>query len=250
MNKITTVFFDLGNTLVNYHRGKLTDEEKDFLGLKQMYEFLSSFDKTLTFLKLFEGFYLKWIEKLNDREYKDTEYDVVSFLLSVLSENCRNKIKKEQIVLAFKAFHEPTARFVEYEENLASTLSNLKNKNLKLAIISNTPIPGYCHNETLKKLNLLQYFENKFYSYDLDFKKPNKKIFEYAVNQTNSKFEESVFVGDSLKKDIAPALNLKMKAVFLNNKGIELPDEISSNKNFLGTLNRLSDLEKIIPDFI
>ncbi len=241
-NKIETIFFDLGNTLLNYHKGKLSDDEKDFLGLKKLYEYLKSFDDSLTFTKLYEDFYIAWINKLSDRDSRRTEYNATNFLLNALDENARSKISNNEIVQAFKIFHEPNMRFVECESDLSETLLALQNKNIKLGIISNTPIAGYCHDETLKSLDLLKFFDRRFYSYDLNFKKPSREIFAHAVRWTDTKFEDSLFVGDSLQKDIIPALSVDMKAVFLNNKNTVVPKEIMAHKNFLGEINKLSQL--------
>ncbi len=245
-NKIEAIFFDLGNTLVNYHKGKLSDEEKDFLGLKNLYEYLKSFDDSLTFTKLYEDFYITWLNKLSDRKSRRTEYNVNNFLLDSLNETARRRITEKEIISALKIFHEPNMRFVECEDDLSETLLSLQNKKIKFAIVSNSPIPGYCHDETLKKLDLLKFFDKRFYSYDLNFKKPSRKIFAYAVRCSDTKFEYSVFVGDSLNNDIIPALSVDMKAVFLNNKNIVVPNEISSNENFLAEINKLSDLRNII----
>ncbi len=241
-NKIASIFFDFGNTLVHYHNGKLSDNEKDFIGIKQMYEFLKNFDNELSFTKLYEDFYLKWAEKLKTRNICKTEYNALDFLLPVLNSKFKNQITDTQIISAFKYFHEPTVRFAECEKNIINTLQNLKNKNFKLGIISNSPIPGYCHDETLEYLGILEYFENRFYSYDLNFKKPDKKIFDYAMNESNSKFQESIFIGDSLELDIIPALKFNMKAILLNSKGIYIPDKIYRNNNFCGEIKYLKEL--------
>ncbi len=242
LDMVDTIFFDLGNTLVNYHKGKLSDEEKDFLGLKKMYEYLKRFDDNLTFTKLHEDFYIKWLNKLSDRDSRQVEYNVNSFLLKAMPETARNKITEDEIVKAFKIFHEPNIRFVECEDDLAETLSALRKKKMKLAIISNSPIPGYCHDETLKSLDLLKFFNKRFYSYDLNFKKPSREIFAYAIRCVDTKFKDSIFIGDSLKKDIIPALSVNMKAVFLNNRNTIVPEEVTNNKNFLGEVNSLSEL--------
>lgn len=244
-NSIETIFFDLGNTLINYHRGRLSDEEKDFLGIKKMCDFLSDFDNELTFDKLYKNFYLAWLEKLKLRPFQLKEYDVFKFLYDALSNEGKNNINEEHLVIAFKSFHEPNIRFVEYDKNLEYILSLLKNKKIKLGIISNSPIPGYCHDETLRKINILKYFENRFYSYDLNFRKPNKEIFNYAIKNMNTSFSKSIFIGDSLEIDVIPALNLNMKVIWVNNKKLNVPNEIICNENFLGEINKISELKNI-----
>ena len=56
--------------------------------------------------------------------------------------------------------------------------------------------------------------------------KPSKDIFELALKRANVKPSEAVYVGDSWESDIAPAVNLGMKAVWLNRYGAKNPNPL------------------------
>ena len=46
--------------------------------------------------------------------------------------------------------------------------------------------------------------------------KPDPRIFEFAINEVGFKPEEIVFVGDSLKLDIEPALSMGIDAILVD----------------------------------
>jgi len=46
--------------------------------------------------------------------------------------------------------------------------------------------------------------------------KPQKEIFEYAMNKAGAKLEESIMIGDNLEADIQGAINAGMDSVFVN----------------------------------
>jgi putative hydrolase of the HAD superfamily len=55
-------------------------------------------------------------------------------------------------------------------------------------------------------------------------KKPCKEIFEVALKRADVKASEAVYVGDSWSHDVLPAVNVGMKAVWLNRYGLKCPN--------------------------
>lgn len=51
--------------------------------------------------------------------------------------------------------------------------------------------------------------------------KPEREIFEYAMNQTGASVEESIMIGDSLEVDIAGAMGVGMDQIHVNYNGME-----------------------------
>jgi putative hydrolase of the HAD superfamily len=47
-------------------------------------------------------------------------------------------------------------------------------------------------------------------------KKPNPKIFEYAVAVANAQKEQSIMIGDCIEADVNGALNFGMDAILFN----------------------------------
>jgi putative hydrolase of the HAD superfamily len=51
--------------------------------------------------------------------------------------------------------------------------------------------------------------------------KPEREIFEYAMNRTGASVEESIMIGDSLEVDIAGAMGVGMDQIHVNYSGLE-----------------------------
>jgi 5'-nucleotidase len=56
------------------------------------------------------------------------------------------------------------------------------------------------------------------------YRKPSREIFEVALKRAKAKPCEAVYVGDSWVSDVLPAVNVGMKAVWLNRYGLKCPD--------------------------
>ena len=95
-----------------------------------------------------------------------------------------------------------------------STLSALVAKGYKLGIIANQK-PGTA--ERLESWGLHQYFDVIAASAELGYAKPDKEIFEKALELAGCTAEESVMVGDRLDNDMIPAKAIGMKTVWIKN---------------------------------
>ncbi|XHH08546.1 MAG: HAD family hydrolase [Candidatus Bathyarchaeia archaeon] len=101
---------------------------------------------------------------------------------------------------------------------LLTTLMNYA----KLGVISNGQIDQEMEKLKACKIDkLLDYFiiyENDCY------KKPCKQLFEIALEKMDVTPANAVYVGDSWKCDILPAVDVGIKAVWLNRYGLENPN--------------------------
>ena len=90
---------------------------------------------------------------------------------------------------------------------------------------------GYCNNPIqiglisnfdsrleiiLKELDLYKYFNCLAYSGKVGFSKPDYKIFQYALKELNVLPEESIYIGDSLKIDYEPAMELGIETLLID----------------------------------
>ncbi len=86
--------------------------------------------------------------------------------------------------------------------------------------------------KVLGREKLLHYFDPVVISKDVGFRKPNSRIFEYALNKIGVKPENAVFVGDSYAQDVLGAKQAGMKAVWLadeRNWSLRSFDAVASN---------------------
>ena len=84
----------------------------------------------------------------------------------------------------------------------------------RLFILSN----GFREIQSQKMQNagLAPYFERILLSEDISIQKPHKKIFDYALKNTNSRRSESLMIGDSFEADIEGAQNARMDQLWFN----------------------------------
>jgi putative hydrolase of the HAD superfamily len=97
-------------------------------------------------------------------------------------------------------------------------------KKYSLHIISN----GF-KESTLTKMEvsgLNPYFSNVIISEDVGINKPDKAIFEYALDKARALKHESIMIGDSIEADIRGAQGFGMKAIYFNPMNKELPEDV------------------------
>ena len=110
-------------------------------------------------------------------------------------------------------WYEPLSNLARIEPNIKQTLTELKRPGLKLGIVSNTFVNGYSLEKHLQQLGLLEFFNVRVYSHEFEFRKPDVRIFEAAAKRVSEPTENIMFVGDSIYRDIRPALKIGMYAV-------------------------------------
>jgi putative hydrolase of the HAD superfamily len=124
-------------------------------------------------------------------------------------------------------FEDDYVRITPYKKNLfrgsEKVLAYLQQK-YTLHIISN----GF-KESTLIKMDvsgLNPYFTNVIISEDVGINKPDKAIFEYALDKAKALKHESIMIGDSIEADIRGAQGFGMKAIYFNPLNKELPEDV------------------------
>lgn len=95
-----------------------------------------------------------------------------------------------------------------------STLAALIQMGYKLGIIANQKLGTA---ERLENWGLRQYFDVIVSSAEIGYAKPDKRIFEKALEIAGCTARESVMVGDRLDNDMIPAKALGMRTVWIKN---------------------------------
>ncbi len=98
----------------------------------------------------------------------------------------------------------------------------------------------------LKEFGILQYIDLIIASAEEGVAKPDKRIFEIALNRANCKPQHAVMVGDRIDNDIIPAKELGMKTVRIK-QGFGKYWKITSEREQADyEVDNLSELLKII----
>lgn len=93
-------------------------------------------------------------------------------------------------------------------------LSALQQKGYRLGIIANQKLGTA---ERLEKWGLRKYFDIIVASAEIGYAKPDRRIFEIAVDLADSIPQECVMIGDRLDNDIIPAKSIGMTTVWIKN---------------------------------
>ena len=86
---------------------------------------------------------------------------------------------------------------------------------------------------------LTSYFKEIITSEKAGSLKPNKEIFEFALNVTSAEVGESIMIGDNIEADIKGAMSAGLDTVFVNHLRIETDVQPTY------TIHHLKELEEI-----
>lgn len=104
------------------------------------------------------------------------------------------------------------------------TILNTIKQHVKVGIITN----GSTQRQKAKILNsgLNSYFDTIIISEEVGMTKPDKRIFELALDELNVQPEDVLFVGDHLEKDISGCQHAHMKGIWFNPQRIKNDTDI------------------------
>ncbi len=93
----------------------------------------------------------------------------------------------------------------------------------------------------LKNSGLSPYIEKMILSEDAGIQKPHKKIFDFALKNTNARRRESLMIGDSWEADIVGAHDSKIDQLWLNPAGLPARDFVPTF-----TVKSLTEIKNIL----
>lgn len=240
MDGVKAIFFDMGNTLLHFHYGE-SDDEKDSKGLLYVTEYLRKYNEDIEYNEVKQEFYDKWMEGIKDRKETYKEYPIEDFLNNFLKKYGFS-LNLLQCIEAINLFYTDYREQIYFEESICDTLVAIKSKGYKIGIISNTCYYDEVMKDCFKKAKIYDYIDNFTFSYSLRIGKPDKHIFETAIGAMKINPVQAVMVGDSLEKDIKPALDFGMKTIWLNHKKSDIKSNIIPDIE----ISSLSELHKYI----
>ena len=103
------------------------------------------------------------------------------------------------------------------------TLQYLQSK-YTLHLISN----GFRESQDVKisGTNIGGYFQHVIISEVIGVNKPDKAIFQHALDLAGATKSKSLMIGDSVEADVRGALDFGMDAIYFNPAGLEKPDDV------------------------
>ena len=227
MTNINHVFFDLDHTLWDFDRNSALTFEKIFQ--------MNNVDLPLDdFLKVYEPINFAYWKLYREQRVSKSDlrygrlrdaFDALNFypddvLIYELSEAYIEHLTTVNFLF------EGTIEILEY----------LK-KSYALHIITN----GFeeAQIKKLKNSKIEGFFKTVTNSEMVGVKKPNPKIFNFALKAANAKAHQSVMIGDSIEADIEGAEGVGMQTVFFDSK-----DEIGTYSKL--KINKLEQLKQLL----
>jgi putative hydrolase of the HAD superfamily len=211
--KIKGVIFDMDNTLFDFIEAKIAacTAIVEYIGIGEPHELLSYFRR--------KKYRFEDIENISDYLVEYGKYTEQVF------RECCSIYEREKI------------RTIELYPDVKKTMIDLKSMELSIGIL--TDADGINARTRLKKVGLCGCYDSLF-TFDMTgWKKPSLKPFMYALETMELKACETLFVGDSLIRDIAPSKQLGMMTAHAiygdcnppedNSLSGEEPDHIISN---------------------
>lgn len=175
MNEVV-LFFDLFDTLIKVDRGYLEryfDSEIDLLGDKGILK-----NSKMTIGEI--------VSKYPESLVKYSLEEMVNYYDNVMSDS-----------------------IINVEKDILDMLASLKKLGYKLCIISDA---AYVDIKDFKLSPLAKYFDNTIFSCEHGFTKPDKKIYEIAMEVMGSP-DKMVFVGDGGHDELVGAKEAGMKTI-------------------------------------
>jgi len=230
-NKYKHLFFDLDHTLWDFEANARATLEELFIVLNLEEKGVNDFNR-------FHKNYLVHNEKLWERYrngfIKQDELRVKRMRLSLMDFKIADEtLAKEMSVRFLDLLPTRTILFPHSKE----VLHYLIDKGYELHLITN----GFeeTQHSKLKYSGLSSFFKQVITSEGSNSLKPNKEIFDFALQKTNATKSESIMIGDSIEVDIIGAMNAGLDQVFVNHNHIAIDIKPTY------TVNSLKELEEI-----
>jgi putative hydrolase of the HAD superfamily len=231
MSKYDHLFFDLDHTLWDFE-----NNAKD-----SMIDIFHEFEVNKITTSDFNDFYEKY-SKHNKLLWDRYQKGFIS----------ADELKWKRMwrtLLDFKVADEVLAkdmgkRFLEILPNKQSVfpytieiLNYLSEKKYQLHLITN----GFekTQRSKIKNSKIDHFFSHIITSESSNSMKPEKEIFQYAIQQANTDATKSIMIGDNLEADIKGAIDFGMDCIFVNHINAE------TNLNPTFTITHLKELETI-----
>jgi HAD superfamily hydrolase (TIGR01549 family) len=224
-NQIKAVFFDIGETLLDFGKVKTTRLFRQ--GARLSYDYLKSCGLPVG---NFEYYCWSNLAALRIRHIISniTKNDInSSALLRRIGTKKGIKLDAEQWRHFAWLWYEPLSKIATTDPKIKETLIALKGLGLKLGILSNTFVNAHSLEKHMKQVGILDFFTVRMYSYEFDFRKPDARIFKIAAERIGERAENIMYVGDRIDKDIEPTLKIGMTPVLkaaYTNSGKTPPD--------------------------
>ena len=215
---IRGVIFDLGGTLIDF-----TSNGRDWRAMEQrgsaaLYHLLVERGYALPEADLnelvWDGMRRGWDDAMSGRANVCLP-DIIAASLARLDIS----LDETMLAQAARAYASGVEQGITPMEGARQVLSELKQRGLRLGLLSNTTWPGEFHRQELQTFGLMSFFDALAFSCELGAWKPNMLAFHYVTDRLGVLPAEAVYVGDAPEIDVLGAQRAGLRGVWISTDG-------------------------------
>ncbi len=216
---IKMLLFDINGTIIDI----LTDESRDdiYRTMSNLMDYQGIKLSPETFREEFWDLNKK---QRSDSEEKYPEFDVIAIFKDIIDKYSTSYTHSlpaatREALPGFlaQAFRAGSLYKLSLYPGVASTLKNLAKKYRMAAISDGQSIWAL---PELNSVGITSYFERIVISSDFGFRKPDPRMYEMVLKESNVNIDEVIFIGNDMYRDIVGPGRLGMKTVFFrSNQG-------------------------------
>ncbi len=240
---VTTIFFDLGYTLINFEGNVDRILRKSYFALadallKSGYNF-SRKEFVHQYHQVIAHYY-------RAREEDHAEQPTGIFVNRALACVDQPSASEEVLTPAIAAMFAVTEAHWRLEKDTHYTLAGLKDKGQRLCLISNASNANDLY-RLVDNAGLRPYFDHIVISAEEGIRKPDARIFEKALSLMKVNPSQALMVGDTLMADIFGAQRVGMRGVWITRRAMR-PENTRVKKSIHPDFEipKLSGLLKIL----
>jgi HAD superfamily hydrolase (TIGR01549 family) len=199
ISDIRGIIFDLGYTLINYKETGWPEVRQE--ALQGGYSKLSVDNDNLPDFDTFVFLYQTKKEECRSNSFDAMlGWNIVDVVKELLDEF---KIKESSNYsrIFVEAIYAAEQKQMIIDKCITDTLEELKNRNYRIGIISNTIYPAFLHENDMERFGWKQHLDFQIYSSQCSFRKPHPSIFEAGIRMMDMPADEIMYVGDRYRMD-------------------------------------------------
>ncbi|PFT22780.1 HAD family hydrolase [Bacillus thuringiensis] len=211
------IFFDIDGTLLDYEAA----ERNGIIDFFQIYTTIFSgneLEATKVWHELSEEYFNKFLSK--ELSFQEQQVMRMYHLFKTYGVNLSARESQHR----FNQYIELYKNNWNLFEDVLYTLQTLQQRGYSLGIISNGDYEQQI--EKLTALNIPQYFQYIFTSSEIGISKPDPKIFQRTVLQSNLEMKDCYYIGDRLETDAISSTAAGMQGIWLNRDNLQLKCDV------------------------
>ena len=212
-NSLRAVVFDFGHTLVDFRRteealleayGEIRERIEAALNI-DVPEVGHLIDRVAREVDArVEGFY---------REARLQELDLIVAFDQVLTASLGLSLPPDVVQHVVALTHSAYTRTLHVPDSTIRVLDTLRDRGLRLGLISNITLLPLLIRQDLETLGLMKYFDATAFSSEMGTRKPDPAIFLQVLERLGVDPGEAVFVGARLHDDVGAAQAVGMRGI-------------------------------------